>query len=82
MSDTLAALCDFAHKTHVVAVHDELALSRRLVGVRQLELQDICLSEPTKMVCPRPALVDRSVCNNAGWGCLNKQGALLLCISG
>ncbi len=40
----LAALCDFAHNMHVVAVHDELALSLRLVGVRQLELQNHNLS--------------------------------------
>ena len=40
----LAALCDFAHNMRVVAVHDQLALSLRLVGVRQLELRDISLS--------------------------------------
>ncbi len=40
----LAALCDFAHNIHVVAVHDKLALSLWVVGVRQLELQDNNLS--------------------------------------
>lgn len=56
LSDVLAALCDFAHNMHVVAVDDELVLSLWLVDVGQLELQS-----HQQIICRRPALVESSV---------------------